>query len=53
MTDICFSSARKFDRNFKSNKAKPLAGLPIAYKDLLPTKGIRTTQGSPIYRDHV
>ena len=31
----------------------PLFGLPIAHKDLLPTAGIRTTYGSPIYRDHV
>ncbi len=31
----------------------PLFGLPIAHKDLVPTKGIRTTWGSPIYRDHV
>ena len=32
---------------------QPLHGLPIAHKDLVPTKGIRTTYGSPIYRDHV
>jgi amidase len=32
---------------------RPLAGLPIAYKDLVPTKGVRTTWGSLIYRDHV
>jgi amidase len=31
----------------------PLFGLPIAHKDLVATKGIRTTWGSPIYRDHV
>src|SRR5213595_715616 len=31
----------------------PLFGVPIAHKDLLPTAGIRTTYGSPIYRDHV
>jgi len=31
----------------------PLTGLPIAYKDLLPTKGIRTTFGSPIYADNI
>jgi amidase len=31
----------------------PLHGLPIAHKDLQPTKGIRTTFGSPIYRDYV
>jgi amidase len=31
----------------------PLHGLPIAHKDLVPTKGIRTTQGSPFYRNHI
>ena len=31
----------------------PLHGLPIAHKDLQPTKGIRTTFGSPIYKDFV
>ena len=30
-----------------------LAGLPIAYKDLVPTRGIRTTQGSLVYEHHV
>jgi len=31
----------------------PLFGLPVAHKDLVPTRGIRTTFGSPIYRDNV
>ena len=31
----------------------PLHGLPIAHKDTTDTKGIRTTRGSPLYRDHV
>jgi amidase len=31
----------------------PLFGLPIVHKDLFPTRGIRTTWGSPLYRDHV
>ncbi|MEO1996029.1 MAG: amidase family protein, partial [Planctomycetaceae bacterium] len=31
----------------------PLCGLPIAHKDLVPTQGIRTTYGSPIYQNHV
>src|SRR5688500_2595735 len=33
--------------------AGPLFGLPIVHKDLVATRGIRTTYGSPIYRDHV
>lgn len=31
----------------------PLHGLPIAHKDLAMTKGIRTTQGSPLFKDFV
>ena len=31
----------------------PLFGLPIAHKDLVSTRGMRTTFGSPIYADHV
>jgi len=31
----------------------PLSGLPVAIKDLQNTAGIRTTQGSPIYKDFV
>src|SRR5262245_43725857 len=31
----------------------PLHGLPVAHKDLQDTRGVRTTYGSPIYRDHV
>jgi amidase len=31
----------------------PLHGLPVAHKDLVDTAGIRTTRGSPFYRDHV
>lgn len=30
-----------------------LHGLPVAHKDLVDTAGIRTTQGSPFYRDTV
>ena len=31
----------------------PLHGLVVAHKDLLPTKGMRTTFGSPLFRDFV
>ena len=33
--------------------AGPLHGLPVAHKDLVPTRGIRTTFGSPIFSSHV
>ena len=36
-----------------SATAAPLYGLPVAHKDLAVTKGIRTTFGSPIYKDFV
>jgi aspartyl-tRNA(Asn)/glutamyl-tRNA(Gln) amidotransferase subunit A len=31
----------------------PLAGVPVGWKDLIDTGGIRTTYGSALYRDHV
>jgi len=31
----------------------PLHGLPVAHKDLVETRGIRTTYGSPIFKDNV
>jgi amidase len=37
----------------RGEAAGPLFGLPVAHKDLVPTKGILTTFGSPIYHDHV
>src|SRR5262245_17918287 len=31
----------------------PLHGLPVAHKDLVDTAGIRTTKGSPFFRDNI
>jgi len=37
----------------RSDAVGPLHGLPVAHKDLVQTKGMRTTFGSPIYADFV
>src|SRR5262249_26466125 len=39
----------------RAAEAEPgwLAGLPVAIKDLADVAGVRTTYGSPIFRDHV
>jgi len=52
LPEQALKQAKALDRR-KAPAAGALAGLPIAYKDMVPTKGIRTTFGSPIYADHV
>ncbi len=37
----------------RGEKLGPLHGLPVAHKDLIETRGIRTTFGSPLFKDHV
>src|SRR3981081_430356 len=37
----------------RSRPAGPLHGIPLAVKDIIATKTLPTTCGSPIYRDHV
>ena len=51
LPEAALKKAKALDRS-RAPKG-PLAGLPIAHKDIVPTKGVRTTFGSPIYRDHV
>src|SRR5215207_9248955 len=46
-------AAKADDALARGGPRGPLHGLPIAHKDLFPTKGIRTTQGSPFFRDFV
>jgi amidase len=56
LPDEALQEAKRLDRALaRPRTARPgaLAGLPIAYKDMIATRGIRTTYGSPIYRDHV
>ena len=51
LPEQALADARKLDRKKKNDSL--LAGLPIAYKDNVPTRGIRTTFGSPIFRNNV
>jgi amidase len=51
LPEQALKDAKALDR--RKGPKPPLAGLPIAYKDLLDTKGIRTTRGSLVYKDNV
>ncbi len=52
--DQLMAQARAADEIMAKGKSLgPLHGLPVAVKDLTETKGIRTTYGSPLFRDHV
>ena len=47
-------SAAHIDRRLAQGEAiGPLAGVPVAIKDLICTRGLRTTFGSKLYADHV
>jgi amidase len=53
---LCFDRARAHaDRLMRMPAAERglLAGLPVAIKDLTDVAGVRTTYGSPIFKDHV
>jgi amidase len=54
LPERALDGARAADRRLAAGEpVGPLHGLPVAHKDLMPTRGVRTTWGSPIYRDHV
>jgi len=53
---LCFERARDHARALMQKKPTErglLAGLPIPIKDLIDVANVRTTQGSPIYKDRI
>ncbi len=53
---LCFDRARNHAKALMQKPAGErglLAGLPIPIKDLFHVKGVRNTQGSPIFKDHI
>ena len=54
VADRAMSDAKKADEwQARGGALGPLHGLPVAHKDLVSTAGIRTTYGSPMYKDFV
>ena len=47
------AAAKADEMQARGAKLGPLHGLPAAHKDLRETRGIRTTYGSPLYRDFI
>jgi amidase len=47
------AAAKADEMQAHKEKLGPLHGLPVAHKDLRETRGIRTTFGSPLYKDYV
>ena len=48
------AEARRSERSYVAGHAeRPLEGIPISLKDLVPTRGVRTTRGSLLYEDWV
>lgn len=54
VADAAMAAAAKADEDVaRKRPLGPLHGLPIAHKDLVATAGIRTTMGSPFFKDNV
>src|SRR5581483_10136433 len=47
------AAAKADEKQARKEKLGPLHGLPAAHKDLVETRGIRTTFGSPLYKDYI
>jgi aspartyl-tRNA(Asn)/glutamyl-tRNA(Gln) amidotransferase subunit A len=51
--DRALADARAAEEALRHNDARPLLGIPVAYKDIYCTRGVRTTGGSALLADWV
>ncbi|MGB1360747.1 MAG: Asp-tRNA(Asn)/Glu-tRNA(Gln) amidotransferase subunit GatA [Alphaproteobacteria bacterium] len=51
--ELALDGAKKADENIASGNMRPMEGMPIAHKDLLCTKGVKTTAGSKMLDNFV
>jgi amidase len=51
LPEQALDAAKAMDR--KRDKPGPFHGLPIAHKDLVPTRGVRTTYGSLVFENEI
>jgi aspartyl-tRNA(Asn)/glutamyl-tRNA(Gln) amidotransferase subunit A len=52
--ELARETAKRIEADIMAGRSVgPLAGVPIGIKDLVLTKGIRTTSGSYVYKDYV
>jgi amidase len=54
LNEHALEDARALERRLAAGESVgPLAGVPVGIKDVTQVAGLRTTFGSPLYRDHI